>query len=35
MAVEENALRQYVSILAGRADIQGVDLNGTETPLVQ
>jgi peptidyl-prolyl cis-trans isomerase C len=34
-AVEEKALRQYVSVLAGRADIQGADLNATETPLVQ
>jgi peptidyl-prolyl cis-trans isomerase C len=34
-AVEEKALRQYVSVLAGRADIRGADLNGTETPLVQ
>jgi len=34
-AVEEKALRQYVSILAGQADIQGADLNGTKIPLVQ
>jgi peptidyl-prolyl cis-trans isomerase C len=34
-AVEEKALRQYVSILAGKADIQGIDLNGTASPLVQ
>lgn len=33
--VEEKALRQYVSVLAGQADIQGADLNGAETPLVQ
>ena len=33
--VEEKALRQYVSFLAGKADIQGADLNGAETPLVQ
>lgn len=33
--VEEKALRQYVSVLAGKADIQGADLNGTEIPLVQ
>ena len=33
--VEERALRQYISILAGKADIQGADLNGTEIPLVQ
>jgi len=34
-AVEEKALRQYISVLAGKADIQGADLNGTEIPLVQ
>lgn len=33
--VEAKALRQYVSVLAGRADIAGVDLNAAETPLVQ
>jgi peptidyl-prolyl cis-trans isomerase C len=33
--VEERALRQYISILAGRAEIQGVDLEAAETPLVQ
>jgi len=33
--VEERALRQYVSILAGRADIVGVELAGADTPLVQ
>jgi peptidyl-prolyl cis-trans isomerase C len=33
--VEEKALRQYISVLAGKANIQGVDLNGTEAPLVQ
>ncbi|HWB49871.1 MAG TPA: peptidylprolyl isomerase [Stellaceae bacterium] len=33
--VEEKALRQYISVLAGKADIQGVDLNGTNIPLVQ
>lgn len=33
--VEEKALRQYISVLAGKADIQGADLNGTEAPLVQ
>lgn len=33
--VEEKALRQYISVLAGKADIQGADLGGTETPLVQ
>jgi peptidyl-prolyl cis-trans isomerase C len=33
--VEERALRQYVSILAGQAEIAGVDLQGAETPLVQ
>jgi peptidyl-prolyl cis-trans isomerase C len=33
--VEERALRQYVSILAGQADIVGVELAGADTPLVQ
>src|SRR5690606_967168 len=33
--VEEKALRQYVSVLAGQADIQGAVLDGTEVPLVQ
>jgi peptidyl-prolyl cis-trans isomerase C len=33
--VEEKALRQYISVLAGRADIRGVDLKGAEIPLVQ
>jgi len=34
-AVEATALRQYISVLAGKADIQGVDLNGTKISLVQ
>jgi len=34
-AVEETALRQYISVLAGKADIRGVDLKGTKIPLVQ
>ncbi len=29
------ALHQYLRILAGRADIEGVELEGAETPLVQ
>jgi peptidyl-prolyl cis-trans isomerase C len=33
--VEVKALRQYISVLAGKADIHGADLNGTEIPLVQ
>jgi peptidyl-prolyl cis-trans isomerase C len=33
--VEEKAIRQYVSVLAGQADIQGADLDGAATPLVQ
>lgn len=33
--VEEKALRQYISVLAGKADVQGADLNGTEIPLVR
>jgi peptidyl-prolyl cis-trans isomerase C len=34
-AVEERALRQYVAILAGQAEIRGVDLAAAKTPLVQ
>lgn len=33
--VEERALRQYVSILAGQAEVVGVDLQGAQAPLVQ
>jgi len=33
--VEERAVRQYVSILAGRARLEGVDLDAAATPLVQ
>jgi peptidyl-prolyl cis-trans isomerase C len=33
--VEARALRQYVEVLAGRADIDGADLRGAATPLVQ
>jgi peptidyl-prolyl cis-trans isomerase C len=33
--VLERALAQYVRVLAGRADVRGVDLAGTATPLVQ
>jgi peptidyl-prolyl cis-trans isomerase C len=33
--VEEKALRQYISVLAGQADVQGANLDGTEIPLVQ
>jgi peptidyl-prolyl cis-trans isomerase C len=33
--VEEKALRQYISVLAGQADVQGADLQGTKIPLVQ
>ena len=29
------ALRQYLQLLAGAAAIEGVDLEGTTTPLVQ
>jgi peptidyl-prolyl cis-trans isomerase C len=35
VAVEAHAMRQYVSILAGQAEIVGVSLQGTESPLVQ
>jgi peptidyl-prolyl cis-trans isomerase C len=34
-AVEEKALRQYVSVLAGQADLAGVELGAASTPLVQ
>jgi peptidyl-prolyl cis-trans isomerase C len=34
-AVEEKAMRQYVSILAGRASIEGVELHPAISPLVQ
>lgn len=33
--VEERALRQYVSILAGHAEIAGADLERANSPLVQ
>lgn len=33
--VEEKAVRQYVSVLAGGADIDGIELAAAETPLVQ
>lgn len=33
--VLERALRQYVRVLAGSADVRGADLAGTATPLVQ
>jgi peptidyl-prolyl cis-trans isomerase C len=33
--VEARALRQYVSLLAGQAEIVGIDLASAETPLVQ
>jgi peptidyl-prolyl cis-trans isomerase C len=29
------ALRQYLSLLAGEADVYGVELDAAETPLVQ
>jgi peptidyl-prolyl cis-trans isomerase C len=34
-SVEEKALRQYVSLLAGRAEIEGIDLAASASPLVQ
>lgn len=34
-AVEEKAVRQYVNILAGRANIEGVELDAAASPLVQ
>lgn len=33
--VQENAIRQYVSVLAARAEIEGIDFAAAETPLVQ
>ena len=33
--VEKRALEQYVRVLAGQADVHGVDLGATPTPLVQ
>jgi len=33
--VEERALRQYVSVLAGQAEIEGVHLEASPSPLVQ
>lgn len=34
-AVEEDAIRQYISVLAGRADIEGIDFEAADSPLVQ
>lgn len=34
-SVEERALRQYISVLAGQAEIEGADLDGATSPLVQ
>lgn len=34
-AVQEKALRQYVAILAGQAEVSGIDLGAAVTPLVQ
>lgn len=33
--VEARAVRQYVSVLAGKARVTGVDLDGAQSPLVQ
>lgn len=33
--VEERALRQYVSVLAGQAEIEGIHLEASASPLVQ
>jgi len=35
MRSEERALAQYVQVLAGSADIEGVDLGAASSPLVQ
>lgn len=34
-AVAERALRQYVQVLAGQAELEGVDLAGAASPLLQ
>ncbi|MGB3538520.1 MAG: peptidylprolyl isomerase [Mesorhizobium sp.] len=34
-SVEERALRQYISLLAGQAEIEGVELETASSPLVQ
>jgi peptidyl-prolyl cis-trans isomerase C len=34
-SVEARALRQYISVLAGQAEIVGIDLQGATSPLVQ
>jgi peptidyl-prolyl cis-trans isomerase C len=33
--VRARALKQYLQILVGQANIQGVELEGVQTPLVQ
>jgi peptidyl-prolyl cis-trans isomerase C len=30
-----NALRQYLQLLAGKAHLEGIDLEAADTPLVQ
>ena len=32
---QATALRQYLAVLAGQADLRGVDLEGASSPLVQ
>lgn len=34
-ASEERAVSQYIRVLAGRAELEGIDLNATGSPLVQ
>jgi peptidyl-prolyl cis-trans isomerase len=34
-ASRDAAWRQYVQVLLGRAKIEGIDLEGADTPLVQ
>jgi peptidyl-prolyl cis-trans isomerase C len=34
-SVRAKALQQYVSVLAGQADVCGVELGGAASPLVQ
>ncbi len=33
--VNEKAVRQYISVLAGQAEVHGADLAGSVSPLVQ
>lgn len=35
MQVRATALRQYMLVLTGRAEVEGLELEGAATPLVQ